>query len=226
MTLVAEAFIRALKSLHAGNNILLAVSGGVDSMVMLQLAREAGLRCGVAHVNYGLRGEDSVLDAQLVEQTALRFGYPYHLLQLSEADAGRLGKGNTQEAARAIRYNWLRWIKTLHRYDHILTAHHSDDQAETVLHHFLRGSGPRGLAGIAPRTAECIRPLLGISRSDIIAWAKAHHTAWREDASNSTAVYTRNTIRLDIMPQLEALSPGLSDRLAGLAPVYQETADL
>lgn len=223
---VAEEFIRALKSLHAGNNILLAVSGGVDSMVMLQLAREAGLRFGVAHVNYGLRGEDSVLDAQLVEQTALRFGYPYHLLQLSEADARRLGQGNTQEAARTIRYDWLKWIKTLHGYDHILTAHHSDDQAETVLHHFLRGSGPKGLAGIAPRTAECIRPLLGVSRGDIIAWAKEHHTTWREDASNATMAYTRNKLRHEVIPQLEQHAPGLAERLAGLAPVYQETADL
>jgi tRNA(Ile)-lysidine synthase len=223
---VADEFTRALKSLKAGSKLLLAVSGGVDSMVMLYLAREAGLRCGVAHVNYGLRGEESVLDALLVEQTALRLRYPFHLLQLSASESQQLAERNTQEAARTIRYDWLTWIKTLHGYDHILTAHHSDDQAETVLHHFLRGSGPKGLAGIAPRTTDCIRPLLAVSRKDILSWAEEHHVVWREDDSNATTAYTRNKLRHEVLPQLEQHAPGLAERLAGLAPVYQETADL
>ena len=226
MKQVAGEFSRALRELKAGNKLLLAVSGGADSMVMLHLAHEAGLRCGVAHVNYGLRGADSILDAQLVEQTAMQFGYPVHLLQLSETEAERLGQRNTQEAARIIRYDWLAWVKHLHGYDSILTAHHADDQAETVLHHFLRGSGPKGLAGIAAHTQAFIRPMLGLTRNEIRDWAGVHSVIWREDASNATTVYTRNTIRLDILPQLEALTPGLAERLAGLAPVYQETADL
>jgi tRNA(Ile)-lysidine synthase len=226
MKQVAGEFTCALRELRAGHNLLLAVSGGMDSMVMLHLAHEAGLRCGVAHVNYGLRGTDAVLDARLTEQTAMRFGYPYHLLELSESEAQRLGQRNTQEAARNIRYDWLKWIKQLHHYDHILTAHHADDQAETILHHFLRGSGPKGLAGIAPRSQDFIRPMLGLTRNEIQEWARAHAIPWREDASNATTIYTRNTIRLDILPQLEELTPGLAERLAGLAPVYQETADL
>ena len=217
-----STFQAALRDLGAGGRLLVAVSGGADSMCLLHLAHASGIACGVAHIHYGLRGSDADADARLVESEAIRRCLPFYLFTCNEQETAKIRASNTQEKAREIRYTWLSYIARLHGYEHIATAHHADDQAETMVHHFLRGSGPAGLSGIAPVRGQLVRPLLRWSRQELRDFATEQALVWREDESNESMRYTRNRIRREVMPVLEAVLPGAAGRLAGRAALYHE----
>ena len=189
-----------------GELVLAAVSGGVDSMVMLHvlcsLCGELGVRVAVCHVDHGLRGERSRRDAAFVRETAARLGLPFRETALDGEALKREG-GSVQAAARKARYAFFREAAAELGAGRIATGHTADDQAETVLMRFLKGSGPRGLGGIPPVRGPFIRPLIEVGRDDVLAYARAAGVEWVEDDSNRDTRYLRNRLRLEVVPWLE-----------------------
>lgn len=221
--------MRAFARRHglAGRGILVAVSGGVDSVVLAhalaRLARPLGLRVAVGHVHHGLRGEAADADEAFVQDLAAKLGIPFARERIAPAALRGGGPSRTrptlQEAARELRYGALGRIAGELGLAHVATAHHADDQAETVLLRLLRGTGPDGLRGIPERSADgrVVRPLLAASRAEIAAWAVREGLAWREDLSNASPDYARNRLRRDLVPVLRQFSPRLVQRIAELA---------
>lgn len=177
---------------------VVAVSGGVDSMALLHLLSTASYlpatRLVVAHFEHGIR-PDSDLDRQLVQRAAERYGLPFVY------DRGGLGPAASEDQARSARYAFLKRVRQASGADAIITAHHQDDLLETAVHNMLRGTGRRGL--VALRSREHVRrPLLGVPKADIIAYAKDQGLTWREDSTNTDMRYRRNHIRHTILPEL------------------------
>ncbi len=176
---------------------VLAVSGGVDSMVLLDLlVRQKGLELVVAHFNHGIR-DDAGEDEKLVTQTAKKLGLPI------EVGRARLGKGASEAAAREARYKFLGKVRQKHRAAAIITAHHQDDLLETALLNILRGSGRRGLTAMQ-HNPKIMRPLLNTPKADILAYAKRRKIKWREDETNKDLRYRRNYLRAKVLPRLTA----------------------
>ncbi|TAF52851.1 MAG: tRNA lysidine(34) synthetase TilS [Sphingobacteriia bacterium] len=195
---------------------LLACSGGVDSMVLAHLLLAAQVPFAVAHMNFQLRGEESTRDANFVRAFAAQHQLPffYHIPPANQSGAG------IQEWARDQRYQWLGTLLEAAEaagkpFTTILTAHHADDQLETLLFHFFRGTGWEGLQSLPSFHAanKVFRPLLPFSRADVLAYAQAHKIAHVEDSSNAEKKYTRNQIRLELMPCLEKIFPTVRQNL-------------
>ena len=187
---------------------LLAVSGGLDSVVMAHLFREAGLPFGIAHCNFQLRGAASDADAAFVEKMAADWGLPFFLKNFDTSGWAVEQGVSIQMAARSLRYEWFKELCREHGYAHLATAHHLNDSVETLVLHFARGTGLKGLRGIPAQNQQVLRPLLAATRSEILAYAEAHAIAWREDSSNADDHYTRNFIRRQVLPRLQAINPG------------------
>ena len=197
------------RDLFAQNDkILVAVSGGIDSMAMAHWMHDQGYSIGIAHVNYHLRGSDSDLDEELVRSFSKSQSIPFHLLQASKPD-----KVNTQTWARNERYAFFDSLFETEGYTIIATAHHLDDQFETVFMNLLRGSGTKGLRGIPRKRGQIVRPLLDLSRVDIEAYVEKHNVPYRSDSSNATLDYTRNQIRHKLMPLLDEIGQNSRPKL-------------
>ena len=216
-----EAFVAERDLLARDQPVVVGVSGGVDSVTLLHVLVESGYRAVAAHVNYGLRGEDSDADEALVRDLCAEWGVPLHVERTT------LGAGSVQAEARAVRYRFFGTVAAEVGAAAVATAHHRDDQAETLLLNLFRGSGPAGLAGIPVRRplapgseVEVVRPLLGTTRAEIVAYARDHDLPWREDASNRGGSYRRTALRETILPAIEAVFG--SDVRSHLA----DTADL
>jgi tRNA(Ile)-lysidine synthase len=219
-----------------GRRVLVAVSGGVDSVVLLhalhQLAGPLALELAVGHVHHGLRGEAADADQRLVLETAQRLGWPAAASRVDPRSLRAAGPSRSrptlQEAARRLRYQALEELARQADCAHLATAHTEDDQAETVLLRLLRGSGPDGLGGIPERSPDgrVVRPLLGVSRAAIEAFARARGIAWREDPSNADPAYARSRLRARWLPGLAAeFNPRLLRRLADLAEAQRRDAE-
>ncbi len=202
------------------HRIILAFSGGVDSVVLSYLLLECGLVHEIAHVNYGLRGEESNADQQFAGQWANDHKLPFHLLNASYDDSGS-GKG-IQEWARDIRYNWLETLREDKVGTIILTAHHLNDQAETILFQFIRGGGLTSLTGMRAANGNLLRPLLPFSKEQIVDYARKHQLIWREDSSNQSVKYSRNFIRKKVVPVLEEINPSITKSLSDRAHWFAE----
>jgi len=205
--------------------LLVAVSGGVDSMVLLEvlasLQDRLGLRLSVAHVHHGLRGRAADRDATFVVAEAARRGLAASVCRLDPAERPR-GE-SLQVWARAARYACLETTAERERASWIAVAHTQDDQAETMLLHLLRGTGPRGLRGIPRVRRRIVRPLLAVSRAEVEAYATERHLAFRTDASNASDVYRRNRIRHHLLPLLaKDYNPRIVESLASLATQLSE----
>ena len=209
------------------DKILLAVSGGVDSMVMLSLFHSLGhTKLSIAHVNYGLRDKESDLDELLVKTTSQSYGIQAYFLK---ADIDRLvsSKGlSIQEAARDIRYNWFEQLSEEHGFNKIATAHHTEDQTETILFNLIRGAGIHGLTGMSSTNKKIIRPLLNASKKDIVKYARVHHINYREDNSNQENKYTRNKIRNLIFPSLIDINPKASEHINHTGNILKKYSEL
>ncbi|HSW99928.1 MAG TPA: tRNA lysidine(34) synthetase TilS [Patescibacteria group bacterium] len=176
---------------------VVAVSGGVDSMALLDmLTQQPELSLVVAHFEHGIR-TDSDEDRQLVELAAERYGLPFVFAR------GNLGAGVSETTARAVRYAFLQQTREVHNAVAIITAHHQDDVLETAFINLLRGTGSRGLASLQS-TDVLVRPLLDVSKEQVLAYAKMHGLAWREDSTNADEQYLRNYLRRRIMPRMTA----------------------
>ena len=189
--------------------LLLAVSGGIDSMVLVNLCHQLQLNFAVVHCNFQLRGNESDDDEMLVIQTCQDGYIPYFLNSFDTLEFAKENKLSIQLAARKLRYDWFYKLINENGFDYILTAHHLDDSLETFLINFTRGSGLDGLTGIPEQNDKIVRPLLIFSRNEIETFAKENNIAWREDSSNASDKYLRNKLRHDLLPILKELNPSL-----------------
>lgn len=187
--------------------LLLAVSGGLDSMVLLHVLKELQCDITIAHCNFQLRGNESLGDQQFVEEYAQKNAIPIFVKQFDTETFANESKLSIQIAARELRYQWFYELLENENLDYILTAHHADDNLETFLINFTRGTGLEGLTGIPVQNDKVIRPLLFLSREEIQNYAKEHHIQWREDSSNASDKYVRNKIRHHLVPILKELNP-------------------
>ena len=222
-------YIEENQLLAKSDKVLAAVSGGVDSMVLAELLVASGFDIEVAHVNYHLRGEEADKDAVLVRQWCDQNDVVFHLHDVDPATYDK--QGSTQMIARDIRYSFFEKVRKERGLAKIATAHHSNDQLETVLMNLTRGSSLAGLTGIPLQRDFIIRPLLFASRNDILSYANSTGVKWREDASNKKNDYHRNQIRNEVIPTLEAQNPNLLQtfqdtllRLRGAEKILEQAA--
>ena len=189
------------------DNLLLAVSGGVDSMVLMSLVRAAGYRFAVAHCNFHLRGEESDGDEFLVESEVRKLGVAYHVAHFDTYGEVASTGDSVEMAARRLRYGWFDELCNAHGYSVVVVAHHIDDSIETHFINMLRGTGARGLTGIAPRNGRVVRPLLFATREDIEMYAAQNEIPFRVDSSNMSMKHLRNRVRHEVVPMLKEINP-------------------
>lgn len=187
--------------------LLLATSGGIDSMVMVDLFKKLSFEIAIAHCNFQLRGIESFGDQNFVKDYASNNEIIVYITQFDTKAFAKDYKLSTQVAARELRYNWFHELLETENYDYILTAHHSDDNLETFLINLVRGTGLEGLTGIPSINEKIIRPLLYFSRQEIENYAKLNNLNWREDSTNASDKYLRNKIRHHLIPELKELNP-------------------
>ena len=193
------------------DRILLTVSGGVDSMVMLSLFTRSGYTVGVAHCNFQLRGTESDEDEELVRQEAARCGVPCYNRRFDTAGEMERTGESMEMAARRLRYAWFDALSREEGYTVIAIAHHADDSIETFFINLLRGTGLRGLTGISTQVGKIIRPLMFASRKEILEYAVQNRIPFREDSSNRSTKYLRNKIRLGLIPRIREINPKFTD---------------
>ena len=189
--------------------ILVAISGGIDSVVLTQLFSILNFDISLAHCNFKLRGEESDLDEGFVCNFAKNNNKNYFTTSFNTKEFAQKNKQSMQVAARNLRYSWFQEVMRENCFDFLLTAHHADDNLETFLINLTRGSGLNGFTGIPEINENIIRPLLIFSRDEIIKYAKDSKIVWREDKSNSSTKYIRNKIRHKVVPVLKDINPGL-----------------
>ena len=192
-----------------GKKLLLAVSGGIDSMVLMRLCIEMKMDISVAHCNFSLRGDDSDADEDFVKSQTDKLQIPIFIKKFDTKKIAEKEKSSIQVVARNLRYEWFNTLLINNDYDYILTAHHLDDSLETFLINFTRGSGLNGLTGIPKQNVSIVRPLLPFSRTEIEIFANENKVEWREDSSNASDKYLRNKLRHDVIPMLKELNPSL-----------------
>lgn len=205
--------------------LLLAVSGGVDSMVLLDLLNKLRFNICVVHCNFQLRGTESDGDEMLVKEICQDSYIPYFIEKFDTLEFAKENKLSIQLAARKLRYDWFQEIISL-GYDYVLTAHHLDDNVETFLINFTRGTGLEGLTGIPAQNGNIIRPLLPFSRLEIENYALEKNIQWREDSSNASDKYFRNKLRHDIVPILKELNTGFLDSFQNTLHHLQQAESL
>ena len=203
-----------------GESVLVALSGGVDSMVLLHLCRAAGLNTFAAHANYHLRGNESDSDEALVRKTCTEMKIPLFCRSFELTDRS----SDIQGRARELRYHWFSELMEENTVRFIFTAHHLDDRLETFFINFLRGTGLKGLKSIPERNIRIYRPLLPYRKEELVDFAKENGIKWRDDSSNLKDVYLRNQIRHQLIPVLEELDEN-AVKLAGRSLEFLAEAD-
>jgi len=206
-------FILDNKLFESDARILLAVSGGIDSMAMAHLFLSIGMHPAVAHCNFSLRGSESDLDEVFVRDFAASHNLPFHSIRFDTKEYARSGKISVQMAARELRYEWFEKIRKENNYDLIAIAHNLNDNIETLLINLIRGTGITGLSGIRPAGNSVIRPLLFATRQKISEYCNENGIVYREDRSNAETKYTRNKIRHLVIPVLREINPSVEDTL-------------
>ncbi len=211
---------------NPGDFVLAAVSGGPDSVALLDalhlLSSSLSIHLGVAHLDHGLRQEESAQDAEFVSRLAQRYHLPFYVKKTDVAAYKKTHRLSTEDAARTVRYNFLSEISRKNGYNRIATAHHADDNAELILMNMIRGSGTKGLGGIPPKRSDAIvRPLIRCYRSDILIYLSQRKLDYVTDTTNTDRRFTRNRIRLDLIPLLQTFNPNIGTTLNNLGFIIQ-----
>ncbi|WP_298420516.1 tRNA lysidine(34) synthetase TilS [uncultured Kordia sp.] len=206
--------------------LLIAISGGLDSVVMTHLFHTLGYNIRLAHCNFQLRGTESDEDELFVKNLANTLNVELHTKAFETKTYATEHKESIQMAARSLRYEWFQELATTFKYDYILTAHHADDALETFLINLSRGTGIDGLTGIPENNGNIVRPLLPYTRSELKNYAKSNNIQWREDSSNASTKYIRNKIRHDIVPLLKELHPTFTENFQATQQHLQESKQI
>jgi tRNA(Ile)-lysidine synthase len=214
-------FIKENSLFTSGERVVVAVSGGADSVALLDILQSLDrlqLRLIVAHLNHLLRGRDADEDEEFVRQLAAGYALPHHSRRVDVRELARREKRSLEDAGRAARYAFLDEVANAEKASCIALAHHGDDQAETLLMRLLRGSAGSGLCAMGPRSADrYVRPLLSLSRHEIEAYLTEGKISWRHDKSNESLDFLRNRIRNELIPCLKGYNPAVSATLAKTA---------
>ena len=206
-------YIEANNLFNPGDKILLGVSGGVDSIVMLHLLSLAGYEVGVAHCKFQLRGKESEEEHRFVAWLAEHYNIPFFVKKF-DTNQYALEQGiSIQMAARRLRFEWFEQLRQAHNYNYIGIAHNKNDRVETSLINLARGTGLKGITGIKPKSGFIVRPLLFASREDILRYCHQEGLSYREDSSNQTTKYSRNRIRHEIIPEFQKINPQFLDTM-------------
>jgi tRNA(Ile)-lysidine synthase len=227
-----KAFAREVIQLYPQQKCLLAISGGVDSVVMADLFHQSAFRFDIVHCNFSLRGSESDKDEAFVEALAQSYGVDCIVKLFDTQMYAREQKISIQMAARNLRYVWFEQILQNHQYHGIATAHHKNDVLETMVFNLAKGTGLSGLRGMRPRQGRIFRPLLFSDKQQILEYAQQRGLKWREDSSNVEVKYQRNFIRHKVIPLLEQVNPSLFktldntlERLTGAETLLEARCD-
>lgn len=229
MSIVANTqnFIQAQHLFLKKDTVLVATSGGADSVVLCHLLKQLGYNFAIAHCNFNLRSTESVRDELFVENLAQQLEVPYFQTSFNTKEIAATQKKSIEETARDLRYAWFYELLKKHNFTCVATAHHADDNVETVVMNFFRGTGITGLKGILPKHNSIVRPLLKASKQEILQYAKDNKFHFVTDSTNAENDYTRNLFRNTILPQIEKVYPEANenilrniDRLGDTAYLY------
>ena len=209
-----ERFIQRHGLLTGKRLVLVGLSGGADSVALLGVLVRLGYPCRALHCNFHLRGAESDRDEAFARQFADSLGVPFVKVDFDTRGYAAIHQESIEMAARSLRYRWFEEQRQAFNAEAIAVAHHRDDSVETLLMNLLRGSGIRGLGGIRPRNGQVVRPLLAVSRAEIEEWLQTQGWDYVTDSSNLSDAYTRNFIRLRVLPLLEQLNPAARETIA------------
>ena len=227
------SFINKHNLVQPSQKVLLAVSGGMDSVVMCDLFSKAKINFVMAHGNFGLRGEESNEDEMFVKKLSIKYKVPFMVTTFQTTDFAEMEKISTQMAARILRYEWFEKIRQEQNCDYIATAHHQNDVLETVLLNLTKGTGIAGLHGIRLKNGRIIRPLLFAKKEMIFDYVVENQIIWREDSSNESNKYQRNLIRNEVVPLLKQINPNLEntmqhtvERIAAVEDIFEQEMEM
>lgn len=195
------------------DQLLVAVSGGIDSVALADVLHRLTVPFAVAHCHFGLRGDEADADEDFVRKLAKKYDVPYYAEFFQTKEFAAQEGISTQMAARVLRYEWFERLRQRQQLDYIATAHHQRDAAETMLLNLTHGTGLAGLHGIQVKNGRVVRPLLGIGKEELFDYVVEHRLTWREDSSNDSTTYQRNRLRHDVMPVLRDINPNLDQTL-------------
>ncbi len=219
-------FISSNQLLTGTDNVLLAVSGGIDSMVMANLFLKTDNTIGIVHCNFQLRGTESDIDEKFVREFAENSNIPFYVKNFDTEEYAEEKKVSIQMAARDLRYEWFEKIRVTEGFDYIALAHNKNDILETVLLNIARGTGLKGMTGIKKKSGNIIRPLLSATRNEITQYADDNDLFYREDSSNVQIKYKRNKIRHQIIPEFEELNPDFIDSFSQTINQIEEAYEI
>ena len=202
---------------HDGGKYIVALSGGADSVALLLVMKQLGYDVEAAHCNFCLRGEESDRDEQFVSDLCKSNEIPIHIIHFDTVFYSKFHKVSIEMAARELRYRYFEQLRQDIGADDVCVAHHQDDAVETLLMNLIRGTGIHGLTGIRPRTGHIVRPLLGVTRSEIVSFLDSIHQPYVTDSTNLVPDVVRNKIRLEVIPLLQTVNPAASDNIAKTA---------
>lgn len=206
-------YIAERQLLSPGSTVVVGLSGGMDSMALLDVLTLSGYRCIAAHCNFHLRGEESDSDARFVKKWCKENDVEFTSIDFDTRQYAADKKISIEMAARELRYSWFEIVREEYAAEAIAVAHHRDDLAETVLLNLIRGTGIRGLTGISPKNGHVVRPMLSVSRSEIETYMKERDIPYVTDSTNADDTFVRNSLRLNIIPMLEKLNPSVKEAI-------------
>jgi tRNA(Ile)-lysidine synthase len=226
-------FINKQNLIQSSQKVLLAVSGGMDSVVMCDLFSKAKLDFVIAHCNFGLRGEESNDDEMFVKKLSIKYKVPFIITTFQTNEFAENEKISTQMAARILRYEWFEKVRKEQNCDYIATAHHQNDVLETVFLNLTKGTGIAGLHGIKVKNGRIIRPLLFAEKEMIFDYVVENQIIWREDSSNESIKYQRNLIRHEVVPLLKKINPNLEntiqqtvERISAVEEIFEQEMEM
>lgn len=209
-----QEFVQREALFHPTDTLLVALSGGADSVALLRVLLRLGYVCRAAHCNFHLRGEESCRDEDFCRSLCQELGVELHTTHFDTQEYAARQGISIEMAARELRYAWFDELCRQHGYARVVVGHHRDDAVETLLLNLVRGTGIAGLTGIRPKNGRVVRPLLEVSREEVTAYLKALGQAYVTDSTNLQDEYVRNKIRLQILPQLEKINPQVREKIA------------